>query len=123
MIEYVVQDLESPIELYRIESLAKDGADVTPLHIPSTITDSDGNIYEYVSTDKCIVSKDSDNIFYVYYKKKDEEQEETPIKSYDIKDTNQDGIVDCSEEMNSSNWIWSYTKKACVYKVNNTSVK
>ena len=120
---YVAQNSDSLIELYRIESLAEDGADVTPLYVPSTIMDSDDNIYEYVSMDKYIVSKDSDNIFYVYYKKKDVKQEETPIKSYDLKDTNQDGIVDCSEEMNSNNWIWSNTKKACVYKVNNTSVK
>ena len=129
VIEYVVQDLESPIELYRIESLAKDGMDVTPLYIPSTITDSDGNIYKYVSTDKCIVSKDSDNIFYVYYIKKSVEPAKTPtsedssVKSYDLKDTNQDGIIDCKEEMSSNNWIWSNTKKACVYKVNNTGTK
>ena len=49
--------------------------------------------------------------------------EDTPIKSYDDKDKNQDGIVDCEEEMNSSNWVWSNTKKACVYKVSNTGTK
>ena len=48
---------------------------------------------------------------------------DTPVKSYDSKDTNQDGVIDCSEEMNNANWIWSNTKKACVYKVSNTSTK
>ena len=49
--------------------------------------------------------------------------EPEPVKSYDSKDKNQDGIVDCEEEMNSKDWIWSNTKGACVYKVSNTSVK
>ncbi len=44
-------------------------------------------------------------------------------KSYDPKDTNHDGIVTCDEEMNSKNWIWSETKKACVYKISNTNTK
>ena len=39
------------------------------------------------------------------------------------KDTNGDGVISCDEEMGSKNWIWSETKKACVYKVSNTSVK
>ena len=44
-------------------------------------------------------------------------------KSYSSKDKNQDGVISCEEEMNSANWIWSTTKKACVYKVSNTSVR
>ena len=40
-----------------------------------------------------------------------------------VKDTNGDGVISCDEEMGSKNWIWSETKKACVYKVSNTSVK
>ena len=32
-------------------------------------------------------------------------------------------VVTCEEEMNSKNWIWSETKKACVYKVSNTGTK
>ena len=48
---------------------------------------------------------------------------DTPVKSYDLKDTNQDGVISCEEEMNNANWIWSNTKKACVYKVSNTGVK
>lgn len=39
------------------------------------------------------------------------------------KDLNSDGIITCDEEMGSANWIWSESKKACVYKVSNTSVK
>lgn len=39
------------------------------------------------------------------------------------KDINGDGVISCDEEMGSANWIWSESKKACVYKVSNTSVK
>ena len=49
--------------------------------------------------------------------------EATPVKSYDAKDKNQDGVVTCDEEMNSKDWICSESKKACVYKVTNTSTK
>ena len=31
-------------------------------------------------------------------------------------------VITCEEAMNSKNWIWSESKKACVYKVSNTSV-
>ncbi len=44
-------------------------------------------------------------------------------KSYDPKDKNHDGVISCAEEMNSANWTWSETKKACVYRVTNTSAK
>ena len=33
------------------------------------------------------------------------------------------GSVTCEESMGSANWTWSESKKACVYKVSNTSVK
>lgn len=39
------------------------------------------------------------------------------------KDLNAGGIITCDEEMGSTNWIWSESKGACVYKVSNTSVK
>ncbi len=39
------------------------------------------------------------------------------------KDTNADGVISCEEEMGSKNWVWSDSKKACVYKVTNTSTK
>ena len=48
---------------------------------------------------------------------------EINTKSYDSKDKNQDGVISCEEEKNSANWIWSTTKKTCVYKVSNTSVR
>lgn len=47
----------------------------------------------------------------------------TPAKSYSSKDKNHDGVITCDEQMNSANWIWSESKKACVYKVSNTSTK
>ncbi len=31
-------------------------------------------------------------------------------------------VVTCEEAMNSKDWVWSETKKACVYKVSDTSV-
>ena len=39
------------------------------------------------------------------------------------KDTNQNKVVNCEETMNSKNWTWSESKKACVYRVSNTSSK
>ena len=39
------------------------------------------------------------------------------------KDFNSDGVITCDEEMGSKNWVWSDSKKACVYKVTNTSTK
>ena len=45
-----------------------------------------------------------------------------PTKAGD-KDVNSDGIISCEEEMNSKSWIWSNTKKACVYKVSNTKTR
>lgn len=32
-------------------------------------------------------------------------------------------VVTCEEDMNSKNWTWSESKKACVYRVTNTSAK
>ena len=43
-------------------------------------------------------------------------------KSYDAKDSNHDGVVTC-DESNGKGWTWSESKKACVYRVTNTSVK
>ena len=36
--------------------------------------------------------------------------------------TNDTEVITCEEAMNSKNWIWSESKKACVYKVSDTSV-
>lgn len=41
----------------------------------------------------------------------------------DTSNTNKDSNLDCKDYMKSDNWIWSETKKACVYKVPKTSVK
>ena len=41
----------------------------------------------------------------------------------DITAISKNKIVTCEEEKNSANWIWSEVKKACVYKVSNTSAK
>ncbi len=49
--------------------------------------------------------------------------DERNTTSYDAKDKNQDGIITCDEEMNSTNWVWSTSKNACVYKVSNTSAR
>ena len=51
----------------------------------------------------------------------DKDETVVATKSYSAKDKNHDGVVTCDEEMNSANWIWSESKKACVYKVANTS--
>ncbi len=36
-------------------------------------------------------------------------------------DSNNTKVVTCEEAMNSKNWTWSESKKACVYRVTNTS--
>ncbi len=59
-------------------------------------------------------------ITYTQPKEVKPETSDTSTKSYDPKDKNHDGIISCEEEMNSKNWIWSESKKACVYKVTNT---
>ena len=71
------------------------------------------------------VNENQDNVLFckIFEPLSEPVSEDVPIKSYDSKDANQDGVVDCSEEMNSKDWIWSNTKGACVYKVSNTSVK
>ena len=38
-------------------------------------------------------------------------------------DSNQGSNLTCEEYMNSKNWTWSESKKACVYRVSNTSSK
>ena len=50
------------------------------------------------------------------------EPDKKPTKAGE-KDLNEDGIISCEEEIGSKSWIWSDNKKACVYKVSNTSVK
>ena len=50
-------------------------------------------------------------------------KKEISSKAYSFKDKNQDGVISCEEEMDSANWIWSESKKACVYKVSNTNTK
>ena len=47
----------------------------------------------------------------------------TAPKKAGEKDLNSDGVISCEEEMGSKNWVWSDSKKACVYKVTNTSTK
>ena len=39
------------------------------------------------------------------------------------KDSHENKVVTCEEAMNSKNWSWSESKKACVYRVSNTSSK
>ena len=39
------------------------------------------------------------------------------------KESSSNKVVTCEEAMNSKNWTWSESKKACVYKVTNTSSK
>ena len=51
--------------------------------------------------------------------KKEEKKEETNTSS----NTSSTKVVTCEEAMNSKNWMWSESKKACVYRVTNTSAK
>ena len=104
-----------------VSSMFADGTRVTVAHYhngePIEVqhyTVSAGEIA--VTTDKGF------STFYVSEYKEESKEESTPSKSYDAKDKNQDGVVSCEEE-NGKGWVWSETKKACVYRVTNTSVK
>ena len=79
-----------------------------------------GSKFDYVT-----VNENQDNVLLgkIIEPLSEPTSKDTPTESYDLKDTNQDGVIDCAEEMNSKDWIWSDTKGACVYKVSNTSVK
>ena len=45
------------------------------------------------------------------------------VASKESSTNNQGSNLSCEEYMNSKNWTWSETKKACVYRVSNTSSK
>ena len=52
--------------------------------------------------------------------KKEEKKEETTTTTDTTSSTK---VVTCEEAMGSKNWTWSESKKACVYRVTNTSAK
>ena len=52
--------------------------------------------------------------------KKEEKKEETTTTTDTTSSTK---VVTCEEAMNSKDWTWSESKKACVYRVTNTGSK
>ena len=76
----------------------------------------------YDASTKSITFKtDKFSTYAICYKdtKKEEKKEETNTSS----NTSSTKAVTCEEAMNSKNWTWSESKKACVYRVTNTSAK
>ena len=76
----------------------------------------------YDASTKSITFKtDKFSTYAICYKdtKKEEKKEETNTSS----NTSSTKVVTCEEAMNSKNWTWSESKKACVYKVSNTKAK
>ena len=76
----------------------------------------------YDSNTKSITFKtDKFSTYAICYKdtKKEEKKEETNTSS----NTSSTKVVTCEEAMNSKDWTWSESKKACVYRVTNTSAK
>ena len=76
----------------------------------------------YDASTKSITFKtDKFSTYAICYKdtKKEEKKEETNTSS----NTSSTKVVTCEEAMNSKNWTWSESKKACVYRVANTSAK
>lgn len=60
----------------------------------------------------------------VVYKEVSPTPEATPTPAtVENKDSSTTKVVTCKEAMGSKDWIWSESKKACVYKVSNTSGK
>ncbi len=80
------------------------------------IHDSEAEILnaEFDSTTKTVKFKtDKFSTYALVYKDAKKESDSSSSKK----------VVTCEEAMNSKNWIWSESKKACVYKVSNTSVR
>ena len=76
----------------------------------------------YDASTKSITFKtDKFSTYAICYKdtKKEEKKEETNTSS----NTSSTKVVTCEEAMNSKDWTWSESKKACVYRVTNTSAK
>ena len=76
----------------------------------------------YDASTKSITFKtDKFSTYAICYKdtKKEEKKEETNTSS----NTSSTKVVTCEEAMGSKNWTWSESKKACVYRVTNTSAK
>ena len=69
-----------------------------------------GNNIELDENDKYTIKNIKDNLVITV---------ESIVKADVNNDTK---VITCEEAMNSKNWIWSESKKACVYKVSNTSV-
>lgn len=122
-----------------VGKMFKEGTKVNVLHYHegedeacetlSGVVDGSGDIV--LSTNKGF------STFKVVEAPKEETKPETPVtpvvpempatpeapKKAGEKDLNSDGVITCDEEMGSKNWVWSDSKKACVYKVTNTSTK
>ena len=76
----------------------------------------------YDSTTKSITFKtDKFSTYAICYK--DSKKEEKKEESNTYSNTSSTKVVTCEEAMNSKNWTWSESKKACVYRVSNTSTK
>ncbi len=80
------------------------------------------DLYEVDGGKIAVTTTKGFSTFYVSEYKEEEKKDTSSSKTYDAKDTNQDGVVDCVEA-NGKGWTWSEVKNACVYKVTNTSVK
>ncbi len=87
------------------------------------LSNVDGFDINYLSSLPIVVNDDSNIKAYI-----EKENDKVILKIIfpelkDNRETNSSYSQTCEESMKSKDWIWSETKKACVYKVSNTNSK
>ena len=97
-IKYVLKDSDPLVELGSRDSLAESGMDVSN-EAEETLTDEDGNTYNRVSVGECIVTEDeTQNIFYAYYEKQEEEPQDDPSGDSDTPQDDPSGDSDTPQD-------------------------
>lgn len=119
-------DVEIPVTLYLNEETASTLKDkdikVVRIHDDTGIAVLDATLNENVLT----FNSGKFSTYLICYEnaKKEEKKEETSTTSDSASSsTSSAKVVTCEEAMGSKNWTWSESKKACVYKVTNTSAE
>ena len=105
-----------------------DGSPLTNSDVKITGDIVDGEIIKITATGSQTEVGESDNTYEITWGDDVNKDNYNIIPSYGKlvvkkKDEPSSKVVTCEEYMHSKDWTWSETKKACVYKVSNTSSK
>ncbi len=103
------------ITLYQFEELGEEGKyKAYPASKVKTTYDEDNKL-DFTASNFCVYA------LVVYG---DETKKEEPKKTEETNNNEATStVVTCAQAMGSKDWIWSESKKACVYKVTNTNAK